>query len=303
MKRTERIALGLVLLTMTATVGKTVAQEASGPAPSSVVNGRAPGAATSPSSVRGALELFLYLPPSGYGPVVPVSLLPRNRASYGLALEADMSWQRIPRFVVILAPQLLLGDSGNGDRARYDWRVVAARAQYGIGWKLSHRVQLRLTHEEWLALDGPPIHAMAWNSVSLRLEGKPLRDHPVHYPGLDLGEIHYFPAHNEYDPSPALPFAERVVARYAVRIDASVPFTESRKTFAFVRSLTLLGDSRPQLSYNHSARPHAVRLEYGLGLVLTGSVQLRLDRGEWRDLGGYRGGRQLWNGVSIRWLF
>ena len=43
-------------------------------------------------------------------------------------------------------------------------------------------------------------------------------------------ELSFYPPHNEFDPNPAIPFAERPVARYSLEADVKA---ESGKFFAF----------------------------------------------------------------------
>lgn len=238
----------------------------------------------------GTLELLLYLPPAGYAPAEKVSLLPPNAASYGIDVKSQLRWGRM---FLVFDPLVLLGDSGVSGKPTYNVVPTTALMRYGIGLQMNDRIQLGLNHGEGFDIAGPPTHASMWNSLSMRARRQR---------STDFLEAHVYLPHGEYDPNPAVPFTDRIVARYSLELAITVPTPEARRPFAFTEPFFLFGDSRPQIAYSWSAKPLAVRLNYGIGIPLARETQLRVTRGEWRDLGGYRRGRrQLWHGVSARY--
>ena len=113
-------------------------------------------------------------------------------------------------------------------------------------------------------------------------------------------ELSFYPPHNEFDPNPGIPFAERIVARYSLEADIKA---ESGKFFVYANPLFLFGDSRPQLDYNYSAKPLALRGKWGIGYDITPQLELRLSHGRWIDLGGYKVERLIWNAIQVRYKF
>jgi hypothetical protein len=243
---------------------------------------------------RGTVEAFVYLP-RGYGPTVPVSSERPNVSSYGLNISTELRSTRQPRVLLFTDALLLMGDSNRGNEVSDDLRPTTILGRYGIGAQLRPGVQLRLTHGEGYDINHVKTTGAPWNSVSVRLQR-------THSSAFDqYAEVYFYPPHNEFDPSPTGPFSQRVVARYGVQFAKKVTVSAVRRLIVFTEPLLLFGDSRPQISYNYSARPLAVRLAYGAGLCVTPWLQLRFNQGEWRNLGGYRGRTQFWNGLSLRY--
>jgi hypothetical protein len=170
--------------------------------------------------------------------------------------------------------------------------------RYGLGAEIRRGVQLRLTHGEGYDVANPKTTGAPWNSVSLRFQRSQdaFRSHSAE----DFLEIYFYPPHNEYDPSPEGPFSQRRVARYGVQFSKRLSIGRTRG-FVFTEPLLLFGNSRPQIYYSYSAKPLAAQVVYGVGFALTRSAQVRLSKGEWRDLGGYNGPSRSWTGLSLRY--
>ncbi len=188
---------------------------------------------------------------------------------------------------------MLLGDSKGGRDSKRNMRPMTVLGRYGIGVEILHGVQLRATHGEGYDIEDPKTTGAPWNSVSVRFQRAPASG--------DYLEAHFYPPHNEYDPYPFGLFSQRVVARYGVQFAKKVQVGTARRIFLFTEPLLLFGDSRPQISYNYSAKPIAVRLAYGVGLTIKHSLQARFTQGEWHSLGGYKGQSQSWNALSLRY--
>jgi hypothetical protein len=191
---------------------------------------------------------------------------------------------------------LLLGDSTGRHDVKRNAQPTSMLGRYGIGLELRRNIQIRLTHGEGYDFKAPKTVGAPWNSISVRFERRPDR-----FVSDDYVEVHLYPPHNEYDPNPVGPFAQRAVARYGLQFAKRAFVTRSQKFLLFAELLLLFGDSRPQISYNYSAKPLAARLTYGAGFAIRSSWQLRFTQGEWRSLGGYRGWSQSWNGISLRY--
>lgn len=110
----------------------------------------------------------------------------------------------------------------------------------------------------------------------------------------------FFPTHNEFDPNPSIPFPQRVVARYGLDVNATIASTRFLpKLFAFIDTLSLFGDSRPQISYNYSAKPIVMILVAGLGYHVTKHFIVGMESARHIDMGGYVLGEPLvWSAVT-----
>jgi hypothetical protein len=239
---------------------------------------------------QGAVEMFAFT--EGYGAVVPIATARANVSSYGLHVTSEIRTARIPSLLIFEDALLLLGNSRGQEDGKRNLQPMTTLGQFGMGLQIRRSAQLRFTHGENYDIDRPRTTGAPWNSVSLRLERRG---------EADYFEVHLYPPHNEYDPYPAGPFSQRVVARYGVQFAKKIPMLKSRRIFLFTEPLFLFGNSRPQISYNYSAKPLAVRLVYGAGVTLKRSLQLRFTTGEWHYLGGYRRPTQSWNGLSLRY--
>lgn len=253
--------------------------------------------ASATAHVAGTAEIFFY-PDRGYTATVPVSAGRPNAAGYGLHILTEVRATRLRRFLVFEDALLLLGNARGGTDAKRNAQPTSMLGRYGVGFDVRRNIQLRLTHGEGYDFDRSKTVGDPWNSISLRFQQAPNR-----LESDDYLEVHLYPPHNEYDPYPsaAVPFAHRVVARYGLQFAKTVKIRLRRKFLLFTEPLLLLGNSRPQISYNYSAKPLAIRLVYGAGLAVRPSLQLRLTQGEWRNLGGYTGQSQFWNGISLRY--
>lgn len=113
-------------------------------------------------------------------------------------------------------------------------------------------------------------------------------------------EAFFYPPHNEYDPNPGIEFKDRIVARYGLEI-----YTEAKHkdfpVYLFLHPFALFGDSRPQISYNYKANPIVIQIKYGAGYKIVKNLEVRITHSEWKDLGGYKGERLVWNSISLRY--
>ncbi len=114
-------------------------------------------------------------------------------------------------------------------------------------------------------------------------------------------EFHFYPPHNEYDPNPGVDFRDRVVARYGLELYSEFRSPKFPKLSVFVCPVAFLGDSRPQTSYNYKADLIVVQIRYGAGFEFYKNLELRLTHSEWKDLGGYKSERLVWNSVSVKY--
>jgi len=254
--------------------------------------------------IRGTVEVFVYSE-KGYAPTVPTSSQRPNAAGEAVRLSTELRAHLVPRLVLFEDAILLLGDSKGGDDAKYNLRPMSTLARYGIGAEVRKNIQIRLTHGEGYDTSKARTNGDVWNSISIRIQPAPNRDAGPASTSDDYIEAHFFPPHNEYDPFPSasVPFAQRVVARYGLQFAKKLSVGAMPGAFVFAEPLLLFGNSRPQVSYNYSAKPLAARLVYGVGIALKPSLQLRFAQGEWRNLGGYTGPRQLWTGPSLRYAW
>jgi hypothetical protein len=243
--------------------------------------------------IRGTAELFVYSE-KGYAPTVPISSQRPNAAGEAVRIATELRATRVPRLLLFEDAILLLGDSKGGDDAKYNMRPMSTLARYGIGVEVRKDIQIRLTHGEGYDTSKARTNGDIWNSISMRFQRAD-----------DYVEAHFFSPHNEYDPFPSasVPFAQRAVARYGVQFAKKLSFRTMRAAFVFAEPLLLFGNSRPQVSYNYSAKPLAAQLVYGAGFALKPSLQLRFAQGEWLNLGDYKGPRQLWTGPSLRYAW
>lgn len=113
-------------------------------------------------------------------------------------------------------------------------------------------------------------------------------------------ELSFYPPHNEYDPNPGIAFQDRVVARYGIELYTEIKHKDF-PIFLFAHPFVALGDSRPQLDYNYKADPIVVQIKYGAGCEIIKNLDLRISHSEWKDLGGYKGERLVWNSLSLRY--
>jgi len=208
-------------------------------------------------------------------------------------VSTEVRAERVPSILLFEDALFLLGNSKGQEDGKRNAQPMTIVGQYGIGAQIRPSVQLRLTHGENYDFEESTTTGAPWNSVSLRFARTPALENYM--------EFHFYPPHNEYDPYPVGPFSQRVVARYGVRFAKKIAIPTLRRLFLFTEPLFLFGNSRPQISYNYSAKPLAARLEYGAGFTFKRSLQFRLTFGEWHYLGGYNRQTQSWNGLSLRY--
>jgi len=242
----------------------------------------------------GTVEFFAFS--EGYGAVVPAKSARANVSSYALQASTELRVARVPSVFIFEDALFLLGNSKGQEDAKRNLQPMIIVGRYGIGAQIRPFLQLKLTHGENYDFEKPTAAGAPWNSISIRLAH---REDTARFE--NYVEVHFYPPHNEYDPYPSGPFSERIVARYGVEFAKKIPIPKSRRVFLFTEPLFLFGHSRPQISYNYSAKPLAARLVYGTGFTLKRSLQLRLTFGEWRYLGGYNRQTQSWNGLSVRY--
>jgi len=118
-------------------------------------------------------------------------------------------------------------------------------------------------------------------------------------------QIHYYPAHNEFDPNPGVDFKDRVVSRYGSEFALNLRLARFPRLFVFGEAKTYFGDSRPQISYNHKVAPIVTNAIYGVGYELVkNKLEIRAAHGEWYGHGdGYKGERLLWSSIGLRYNF
>ncbi len=114
-------------------------------------------------------------------------------------------------------------------------------------------------------------------------------------------EFHFYPPHNEYDPNPGVDFRDRVVARYGLELYSEFRSPKFPELSVFVYPIAFFGDSKPQTSYNYKADPIVVQIKYGVGFEFYKNLELKLTHSEWKDLGGYKSERLVWNSVSVKY--
>jgi len=257
-----------------------------------------------PVLIRGAVEVFIYSE-KGYAPTVPTSSERPNAAGEALRISTELQVPRVSRLLLFEDAILLLGDSKGGDDAKYNMRPMSTLARYGIGAEVRKGIEIRLTHGEGYDSSKARTNGDIWNSISIRFQPGRNGDGGHSSTADNYVEAHFFPPHNEYDPFPSatIPFAQRVVARYGLQFAQKLSLRAIRGAFVFTEPLLLFGNSRPQISYNYSAKPLAAQLVYGVGFALKPSLQLRFAQGEWRNLGGYAGPRRSWTGPSLRYAW
>ena len=116
----------------------------------------------------------------------------------------------------------------------------------------------------------------------------------------------FYPPHNEFDPNPGIPFAQRPTARYGLRTDLELNLVRLPRFLVWADLRFYFGDSRPQTDYNYNAKGLAANLAGGFGYRLTTSpdLQIRYATGRWFDLGGLVYADRLpWSAVQVRWSF
>ena len=119
-------------------------------------------------------------------------------------------------------------------------------------------------------------------------------------------EASFYPPHNEFDPSPGVPFELRPTARYGLRSDFEINLVKVRNFLIWGDFRFYFGDTRPQTHYSYSAKGLAANLVGGFGYRLTNSpdLQIRYATGKWFDLGGLVWGDRLpWSALQVRWTF
>jgi hypothetical protein len=126
----------------------------------------------------------------------------------------------------------------------------------------------------------------------------------VHAKGFLEGS--FYPPHNEFDPSPGVPFPLRPTARYGLRSDFELNLVKIPNLLVWADFRFYFGDTRPQTHYSYSAKGLAANLAGGFGYRLTASpdLQIRYATGKWFDLGGLVWADRLpWSALQVRWTF
>jgi hypothetical protein len=127
----------------------------------------------------------------------------------------------------------------------------------------------------------------------------------VHVKGYVEGSF-YLP-HNEFDPSPGVPFPERPTARWGMRTELELNLVKLLPNFLLWGDARFyFGDNRPQTDYNYSAKGLAANLSGGFGyrILQKPDLQIRYGTGKWVDLGGLVWGDRLpWSALQVRWTF
>jgi hypothetical protein len=116
----------------------------------------------------------------------------------------------------------------------------------------------------------------------------------------------FYPPHNEFDPSPGVPFPLRPTARYGLRSDFELNLVKVPNFLVFADLRFYFGDTRPQTHYSYSTKGLAANLVGGFGYRLASSpdLQIRYATGKWVDLGGLVWGDRLpWSALQVRWTF
>jgi hypothetical protein len=126
----------------------------------------------------------------------------------------------------------------------------------------------------------------------------------VHARGFLEGS--FYPPHNEFDPSPGVPFALRPTARYGLRSDFELNLVKLPSFLIWADFRFYFGDTRPKTHYSYSAKGLAADLVGGFAYRVTASpdLQIRYATGKWFDLGGLVWGDRLpWSALQVRWTF
>ena len=126
----------------------------------------------------------------------------------------------------------------------------------------------------------------------------------VHAKGYVEGA--FYPPHNEFDPSPGVPFAERPTARWGMRTEFELNLVKLPNFLLWGDGRFYFGDNRPQTDYNYSVKGLAANLSGGFGyrILQKPDLQIRYGTGRWFDLGGLVWGDRLpWSALQVRWTF
>jgi hypothetical protein len=116
----------------------------------------------------------------------------------------------------------------------------------------------------------------------------------------------FYPPHNEFDPSPGVPFPDRPTARWGLRTEFELNLVKLPNFLLWGDMRFYFGDSRPQTDYNYSVKGLAANLSGGFGYRITQKpdLQIRYGTGKWFDLGGLVWGDRLpWSALQVRWTF
>lgn len=116
-------------------------------------------------------------------------------------------------------------------------------------------------------------------------------------------EFYYFPPHNEFDPNPGIPFANRVVARYGLDYTVALENINDSPIYLAGRFFLPLGDSRPQIDYNHRADPIACFLRVRCGYRVDERLSFYAEFADGYDLGGIVNSRELEESLSFGLVF
>ncbi|MDP2753622.1 MAG: hypothetical protein Q8P40_04445 [Nitrospirota bacterium] len=92
-----------------------------------------------------------------------------------------------------------------------------------------------------------------------------------------------------------------MVARYGLELYAETRHKDFSNFYLFVHPFMLFGDSRPQISYNYEADPIVIQIKYGAGYRIVENLEVRATHSRWKDLGGYKGERLIWNSISLKY--
>lgn len=111
----------------------------------------------------------------------------------------------------------------------------------------------------------------------------------------------FYPPHNEFDPNPGIPFAQRITARYGTYLHTEFALKKYNKFYIFFNAFSLFGDSRPQTSYNYRANPIVLYTWYGAGYKITHHFAMGLATGRAINLGKYvLNERLFWSAVYAK---
>jgi hypothetical protein len=233
----------------------------------------------SPRTYFGGLE---YLPPQG----------PRTEVvtAYGVYGSSLLSLDPVLPGVVLLADVDLLAGPEHDE---FDW--IAAQYQYGVGWWFLPDWSLKFTCSAH-ALD-TPLKATELRGPDYVIWNAPSVEYTPSVPcswanvSADL-QFYVFPPHNEYDPNPATPFPDRVVARYAADVSLLLDEICHSRFYGAARAFVPLGDSRPG-ACNWRADSIALFWQARIGYRATRSLSVFLEYAHVTDLGGIANPREL----------
>ncbi len=236
-------------------------------------------------------DLF-YLSPRVYVPsleyLFPQRLHTNDEAGYGVYASVLLPITPLSRnlYAMVDADVLL-----NAADASYVATQFEYGARYRFPWDFSVGVKSSKHRGHPQSLEAVP-----WNALLLGYDFsfpcRPARiDHTL--------EFYYFPPHNEFDPNPGIPFEDRVVARYALDYTVALENIYDSPIYLAGRFFFPLGDSRPQISYNHRAEPIACFLRVRCGYRVNKAFSFYAEYGDGIDLGGMRSSRELGETLSF----